>query len=131
MNYFDAAGTLLFYSKDEATGFNTHAENTGEFNSHKHKAKLIGNTEAHGTYRIFRNSTITVSLKYLSNFRRSPKCYWLISKLNWNLDGQIIVFYKCLVFLIVLQCRCYFYYQGQKIICSCRHFISKRWPETF
>ena len=75
MNYFDAAGTLLFYSKDEATAFNTHAENTGEFNSHKHKAKLIGNTEAHGTNRIFRNSTITVSLKYLSNFRRSPKCY--------------------------------------------------------
>ena len=75
MNYFDAAGTLLFYSKDEATGFNTHTEKTDEFNSHKHKAKLIGKTEADGTYRIFRNSTITVPLKYLSNFRRSPKCY--------------------------------------------------------
>ena len=61
----------VFFSKDEATNFNSVIVNIDNFESFKYKAKLIGNTVAQATvnanYRILENATITVSLKSLIN----------------------------------------------------------------
>ena len=63
-------GSLLFYSKDEATNSDAVIENTDDFKSFKYKAKLIWNTVAEGANGILKNATIAVPLKYLSNFWR-------------------------------------------------------------
>ena len=70
-NYFEATGTLWFYSKYKATNFGADIANDNNFKSFKYKAKLLENTEADGTNVILRNATIAVPLKYLSNFWRS------------------------------------------------------------
>ena len=62
--------SLWFHSKDEATNFNTDIANNNNFKSFEYKAKLLENTEAEGANGILKNATITVSLKYLSNFWR-------------------------------------------------------------
>ena len=74
-NYSETTGSLWFYLKDEATDFNADIANDNIFKSFKYKAKLLGSTvsqpnsnQANG---IFRNVTIAVPLKYLSNFWRS------------------------------------------------------------
>ena len=71
-NYFDTTGSLWFYSKDEASNFNNNIANTDNFKSFKYKAKLLENTVAQSAPNaangILRNATITVPLKYLSNF---------------------------------------------------------------
>ena len=70
--YSERAGSLRFYSKDEATDFKADIANDNNFKSFKYKAKLLGNTEAHPSPFIskgfIKNVTIAVSLKYLSNF---------------------------------------------------------------
>ena len=45
-NYSGTAGSLWFYSKDEATNFNAHIANDGNFKSFGYKAKLLGDTVA-------------------------------------------------------------------------------------
>ena len=45
-NYSKATGSLLFYSKDEATHYNTDITKTNNFKSFKYKAKLLGKTVA-------------------------------------------------------------------------------------
>ena len=40
--YFGTAGSLWFYSKDEATDFNTNIANDNNFKSFKYKTKLLG-----------------------------------------------------------------------------------------
>ena len=42
-NYSETAGSLWFYSKDEATGFNADIANTNNFKSLMYKAKLLEN----------------------------------------------------------------------------------------
>ena len=42
-NYSDTAGSLWFYSKDEATNFNADILNINAFRSFVYKAKLLGN----------------------------------------------------------------------------------------
>ena len=72
-NYPETTGSLWFYSKDEVTNFDADISNTNNFQSFRHKAKLLGNivaqdapTQANG-----KNATIAVPLKYLSKFWRS------------------------------------------------------------
>ena len=67
-NYSETTGSLWFYSKDDTTNLNADIENTDDFESFKYKSKLLGNTAVDGANRILKNSTITVPLKYLSNF---------------------------------------------------------------
>ena len=40
-NYSETTGSLLFYSKDEATDFNNNIASTDNFKSFKYKAKLL------------------------------------------------------------------------------------------
>ena len=42
--YSETKGSLWFFSKGEATTFNTNIENTDNFKSFKYKIKLLGNT---------------------------------------------------------------------------------------
>ena len=67
-NYFETTGSLLFYSKYEATNFDADIANNNNFKSFKYKSKLLGNTKAqpksNQANRIFKNSTIAVPLKY-------------------------------------------------------------------
>ena len=66
-NYSKTAGSLWFYSKDEATNFTANIANTNDFKSFKYKAKLLENTEAQTTPNqdngILKNAAIAVSLK--------------------------------------------------------------------
>ena len=67
LNFFDATGSLLFYSKDEATSFNANiAANDDNFYKQN---KLIGSTAA--LNGIIENATTVILLKYLSGFWRS------------------------------------------------------------
>ena len=70
-NYSETTRSLWFYSKDEATDFDADIANNDNFKSFKYKAKLIWNAAANGAKRMVKNATITVPLKYLSNFWRS------------------------------------------------------------
>ena len=67
-DYSEAAGSLWFYVKDEATNFNNDIENTDKFESFKYKAKLLENTvaqpAANNANGILKNATIVVPLKY-------------------------------------------------------------------
>ena len=64
-NYSDTTGILWFYSKDEAANFMLILRTKMLLNL------ILGNTEAGGDNGIFKSKTITVPLKYLSNFWRS------------------------------------------------------------
>ena len=59
-NYSETTGSLSFNSEDEATNFNAVIEST----------ELLGNTEGDNTNGILKNTTISLPLKYLSNFWR-------------------------------------------------------------
>ena len=59
-NYSDTAGTLWFYSKDEATNFDADTANTN----------------------VLKNAKIAVPLKYLSNFWQSLE----MPSINCRLD---------------------------------------------
>ena len=72
--YSETTGSLLFYSKDEATNSNANIANDINFKSFEYKAKLLGSTEAqiaNAANGIIKNVTMAVPLKYLSNFWRS------------------------------------------------------------
>ena len=68
LNYSDMTDILQFQSKDEATNFDSDIANIDAFNSLKYKAKLLGNTVAHGANGFLKNIKIALPLKYLSNF---------------------------------------------------------------
>ena len=70
-NYFDATGSLWFYSKDEATKFDTDITSTNASKSFEYKVKLLENTVTDSANGIFRTTTVTTPLKYLSKFWRS------------------------------------------------------------
>ena len=91
-NYSETTGSLWFYSKDEATDFNTYIASTSNFKSFKYKGKLLGNTIAQPAPNqpngSLKNVTIGVPLKYVSKFWRSlemPLIYYKIElKLKWT-----------------------------------------------
>ena len=70
--YSKTTESLLFYSKDEATGFNADI-NDNHFKSFMYKAKLLGNTAAptapSNANGILKDAKIAVPLKYSSIFR--------------------------------------------------------------
>ena len=66
-NYSDTSGSLWQFKRDEIIN-NADVTNDDNAPSFKHKASLIGNTEANGTKN---GVKIVVPLKYLSNFWRS------------------------------------------------------------
>ena len=65
-NYFDRAGSLQSYYKDEANNFNANIVNGNAFKFFQYKAKLLGKTVADGANGIFQKITIVAPLKYLS-----------------------------------------------------------------
>ena len=67
VNYSSTSGSLWGFGRDEAIN-NADVTNDDNSPSFKHKASLIGNTEANGTKN---GVKIAISLKYLSNFLRS------------------------------------------------------------
>ena len=75
----------MVLSKDEATNFNADIANDNNFKSFKYKVKLVGNTEADGANGILKNATVTVSLKYLSNFWGSLKMPLIFCKIELKL----------------------------------------------
>ena len=73
-NYSDTSGSLWDFKRDEIDN-NANVTNDDNAPSFKHKASLIGNTEANGT----KNGVKTaVPLKYLSNFWRSLEMLLII-----------------------------------------------------
>ena len=84
-DYSDTTGRLWFYSKDEATNFNTDTEDNNNFKSFKYKAKLLENTEINGANRILKNAIIAVLLKYLSNFWKTLEMPLINSKVELKL----------------------------------------------
>ena len=74
-NHFETSASLGSYSKDKATNFNIEIVNTDDFKSFSYTAKLSGKSEADNSYGILKNATVTVPLKYLSNFCRSLECH--------------------------------------------------------
>ena len=87
-NYSERIGSLLFYSKDEATDFNKNIASTDNFKSFKYKAKLLWNTEAqadNAVNGILKSVTIAVPLKYLSNFWRLLEMSLINSKVELKL----------------------------------------------
>ena len=67
VNYSSVSGSLWYFGRDEIIN-NADVTNDDNSPSFKHKASLIGNTEANGTKN---GVKITVPSKYLSNFWRS------------------------------------------------------------
>ena len=101
--YSGAIGSLWLYSKDEAT--NPHND-IDAFRSFKYKDKLLGNTVAQPApnqhNEVLKNTTISVPLKYLSNFGDHLKCHRLTGKLNQNLNrGRILKIIMITLILIL------------------------------
>ena len=87
-NYTEKTGSSRFYSKYQATDFNANIANNNNFKSFEYNAKLLGNTvaqPANAAYGIFKNATIAVPLKYLSNFWRLPE----MPLINWQIELKL------------------------------------------
>ena len=74
-NYSETMRSLWFCSKDKVANFINNITSTNNFESFKHKDKLLGNAVAQPALNaanvILRNVAITVPLIYLRNFWRS------------------------------------------------------------
>ena len=79
-SYSDTAGSLWFYSKDEATTFIANITNTDVFKSFKYNAKLLEDTVPQPTPNnsngIVKGTTIALLLTYLSNFWSYLSNFW-------------------------------------------------------
>ena len=62
-NYFETAGSLWFYSKDEANDFNANIANTNDFKSFRYKAKLLGSIVAYGGNGILKKCNNCCAIK--------------------------------------------------------------------
>ena len=69
--YSETTRSLWFYSKNEATNFDTDVANTNDFKSFKYKTKLLENTEDDNANGVLKDATIAAPSKYASNFWRS------------------------------------------------------------
>ena len=88
-NYPGTTGSLLFYSKDEATNFNDDIANTNAFKSFNYKTKLLGKTvvqpnpnQVNGNLE---NATIVVPFENQTNFWRSRKMPFINCKVELKL----------------------------------------------
>ena len=70
-NYSNTTGSLQFCPKDEETNFNADIADINNIKSVRYKDKSLENTVSDGNNLISRNASITLPLKYLSNFWRS------------------------------------------------------------
>lgn len=70
-NYCNVTDSLCFWWNNEPTSFNSDNVNSDNLKSFKYVGKLLQNRVADGTRIILRNATVTLALKYLSNFWRS------------------------------------------------------------
>ena len=95
-NYYESTGSLLFYSKDEATNYNAVITNDNNFKSFKYKTKPLGKAvvkpNPNYTNKILINATIAAPIKYLSNFWRSLKMPLINCKVELKLKWTICVF---------------------------------------
>ena len=121
--YYNGTQTILtqqvdfwFYSKDEATIFYANIQNFNDFTSFEYKAKLLGNRVAqidpNQTDQILENFAIAVSIKYLNNFWISLEMPLINCNVDWNLDGQSILFYlhsvtKVIMLMLILTTLLY------------------------
>ena len=83
LNYSDTTGSLWFHSKDKPTNFNDAIADNNNFKSLKYKTKLIGSTAA--ANGILEDTTIVVSLKYVTNFKRSLEMQLINCKVELKL----------------------------------------------
>ena len=135
--YSGAIGSLWLYSKDEATNPHNDIVNTDAFRSFKYKDKLLGNTVAQPApnqhNEVLKNTTISVPLKYLSNFGDHLKCHRLTGKLNQNLDrGRILKIIMITLILILSQNYMFLpsLYQ-QNTIKSYQNFLAKNLKDRY
>ena len=94
--------------------------------SFEYKAKLLGNTVANGENEILRNTTITVPLKYVSNFWGSLKMPLINCEIEMNKILNIMFCLQLVLIMLMLILIILFYNERHKILCSCSSFISKR-----
>ena len=89
VNYYSTSGSLWHFGRDE---INNDADVTNDNNapSFKHKASLIGNTEANGTKNRVK---IAVPFKYLSNFCRSLE----MPLINCKVELSLKWYERCLL----------------------------------
>ena len=69
-NYSDTIGSLLFYSKDQPTTFNTDIGNNNAFKSFKYNAKLLSNA---GAQPVPNNDGLFSDYGSVANRRRQAK----------------------------------------------------------
>ena len=145
-NYFNTTGSLWFYSKNEATNFDADIADTNNFKSFKCETKLIGSTTA--TNGILENTTIAVSLEYLSNFWRSLEIPLINCKIELKLkltklpvlaavgnDNNLILMMLILIIIFLLsKTQKYMFlwslYQ-QKTTKNYQNFLAKNLKDQF
>ena len=92
------------------------------------KNRLVGETETQTAPKnnngILKSATISVLIKYLSNFRRFVEWLLINCKVVWSKHS--IVATVSVANGGTNSNNTFFYYQRLKIICSCLHSISKR-----
>ena len=89
VNYSSTSGSLWHFGKDEIIN-NADVTNDNNAPSFKHKANLIGNTEANGTKN---GVKIAVPLKYLSNFWRPLE----MPLINCKVELSLTWYERCLL----------------------------------
>ena len=89
VNYSSTSGSLCHFGRDEIIN-NADMTNDDNASSFKHKANLIGNTEANETKN---GVKIAVPLKYLSNFWRSLE----MSLINCKIELSLKWHERCLL----------------------------------
>ena len=89
VNYSSTSGNLWHFGRDEIIN-NGDVTNDDNAPSFKHKASLIGNTEANGTKN---GVKIAVPLKYLSNFWRSLE----MPLINCKVELSLKWYERCLL----------------------------------
>ena len=87
-NYSDTSGSLWRFKRDEIVNNADVSNNNAP--SFKHKASIIGNTEANGTKNKVK---IAVPLKYLSNFWRSLE----MPLINCKVELSLKWYERCLL----------------------------------
>ena len=89
VNYSSTSGSLWHFGRDEIIN-NADVTNDDNVPSFKHKASLIGNTEANETKN---GVKIAVPLKYLSNFWRSLE----MPLINCKVELSLKLYERCLL----------------------------------
>ena len=98
-NYSETTGSLLFYSKDEATNFNVDITNNNNAKYFEYKTKLLENAIAQPALNaangILGNAIIAVSLKHLSNFCRPLEMLLSNCKVELEISRHKVLCFVC------------------------------------